>query len=1337
MNGSGNPLQSWSAPDARQHHHHHAQRKTSGSNGPSDTGFPHMNGDATHADKPLNGTAEKQRPTTPNAANSANNSSSIGSGAPKPSSSSGNSQSSFWSIRPLQGPSLFPRRGFSAALHGHDLYWFGGKSDDRLHNDLAIMDSTSLTVSPVNVQGSIPAPREGHSASFIGRTMFIFGGELADGRCDDNLYAYNMANYTWYKVPIQGNPLVGRKGHTTVSVGSKLYVFGGTVDGYYLQDLVSFDVRVAATQGARWSYIDYGTNVPPGRAGHSSSVYLNSIYVFGGMNREECFNDLWAYNLEDQGWTKVTPHGATPPARYGHASAVVDDCIFIMGGRTLRGEPLNDFFAYKISLQRWYTFQVNSSAWPHQIDPIFSVVKSRLLLYSGNLPRDVVEPPIYSLDTSKIKIQPDATRPATSGGGSSNPAPAANGSSSAMADEQRAAAEKNRRHRSLMPPPSRLPVPGGSAQMPDATSPGARAASMVGGPATDRAIKDQRSVQGSEDALAFGQHTIAHDSSAPQDKPQPPANGLSESEQQQQQQPQNRTIPINGLQNKGAASAESLSASNASQTTDDSETAPTGSDARKLSSNNSLKGKSHQRKSIMISQGLVNNGMGSPPAGASYVNGPTSPNASNSAIVSGTTSPPLENGSVSTLRDDKRLTIQLRNRNSVAIHGQVGAGAFAQREPSSGTTDSPIVPRVDSPAANEVPSAPESATVPQFISSPLSNGYNAYEAPGPSPLSNSAPNSAPPNPPTERRQLAQLSELSDLPEPDLSSIIREGAEVRNSGQLSISSEAKDALTRAWSTLESKYAQQRQLDSDEGDGKPIDPSVSMQSINGLETLLSQDATRVLNVLLSMRRELADAKQQLAKVSQVAIERVTEAERGRKAALQEAIYLKAKASALTTANPALLGKLNLHRIHELERLYANTLNDNDALRNQLAGANLSLKQSHDALAEVKSDAELTRKQLKELESLYSQTQKDEADRQLSDASLANQKAGKIDPAAAATIADLEQRLADAETKLAEKESEVEALNSSERARAERMESALRSSKAATERAERVQAMFEESMTRIDALTTDVSELGADLEKQKAQAQRFEERAGKFEQLWTDAKEEISAFSGLRSALENIESKEQQIADLERKLSDAQSRVRDLDRRDSAAGSGPQGIQPRSSFASDASSATAEHRIKEFQSAYLAAHRQWSEARDELMSLRSVLRDTDERRRDMESKLASRERELDDMQARLSAFTELLQEYASKQQNMRLDSRHVRSPDNAAFPKDAFDKPTLPGTGAPANPAFYMSDDEISVSNMLAAIQHLQRSSSITSRPSTEDTKLRQQQQSEQHQPPTYVL
>ncbi|KAJ1948462.1 hypothetical protein EC988_005166 [Linderina pennispora] len=549
---------------------------------------------------------------------------------------------------------------------------------------------------------------------------------------------------------------------------------------------------------------------------------------------------------------------------------------------------------------------------------------------------------------------------------------------------------------------------------------------------------------------------------------------------------------------------------------------------------------------------------------------------------------------------------------------------------------------------------------------------------------------------------SSLESLPPIADPATVEALPELEPPRKMRHMSVSSDMKEAITKAWGSLESKYSQNRQLDAAEIEASSIDPNLSIQSISNVENLLSQDATRVLNVLLSMRKELTEAKQQLATVSRVAIERVTEAERGRKAALQEAIYLKAKASALSAASPALVGKLNSHRIHELERLYANTLNDNDALRNQLANANLSLKQAQDALSEFKHDAELTRAQHRELEQLYAQAQKDEEERQMA----LERSRGTLPDDAVQTIADLEQKLADVSLKLSEKQTECVALAGAERQRAERMDSALKSAEAATERAERVQLMLEESLAKSDRFESQAMELSAEVEKQKANSQRSEDRAARFEQLWNDAKKEISAFGALRSALEQMEDKEKVIQDLERKLSDAQERVRSLDRGDS---SGAPVMQPRGSFASDASSSgTAEQRIKEFQAAYLAAHRQWSEARDELLSLRTTLRETDDRRRDMETKLAERERELDDMQARLSAFTDLLQEYAAKN-GPRVDSTQT----SAEGVKEKLDR------GAP-NSALLMSDDEISVSNMLAAIQQLQRTSSIGSRPSADALK-----------------
>ncbi|KAJ2301309.1 hypothetical protein H4S02_000266, partial [Coemansia sp. RSA 2611] len=489
------------------------------------------------------------------------------------------------------------------------------------------------------------------------------------------------------------------------------------------------------------------------------------------------------------------------------------------------------------------------------------------------------------------------------------------------------------------------------------------------------------------------------------------------------------------------------------------------------------------------------------------------------------------------------------------------------------------------------------------------------------------------------------SQLSDLPEPGVP-----GAQ-RGSAQLSISSEAKDALARVWGALEAQYAQQR------GDADAPE--------------LPGDAARVLDVVLGMRRELRDAKQQLGAVSRVAMERVADAERGRTAALQEAIYLKAKASALAAASPQLLAKLGAHRIHELERLHANTLNDNDALRNQLAAANQALKQSHDVLAEHRADAELTRRQLRELEQLHADAQRaHDEDRQRLEAAAA---AGEHGALASEALADLEAQLAAAEQLAADRDQALQALADADAARAQRLDHALAAAASAGARADRVQLMLEEALQRADALDARVAELEAAAERARGDTQRAQDRAARFEQLWAGAKDELAAAGDLRRAVAQLESKDQHIATLQRKLSD----VHAVPRKDSGAGAQP---FPRVSLSSDTSSAP-DQRGREFHAAYLAAHRQWSDTRDELLSLKAVLRESDEARRESDARLATRERELGDVQARLSAFTSLLQEYADAQRPSKLKG---------------------------------LGEDEVSVAAMLAAIQQLQRSSSFAQQP-----------------------
>jgi len=79
------------------------------------------------------------------------------------------------------------------------------------------------------------------------------------------------------------------------------------------------------------------------RAGHSSVVFNNKMWVIGGVDSNgKYLNDVW-YSSDGTDWQEATPSAAFSP-RTGHASVVLDDRMWVIGGayRSSEDRFLND-----------------------------------------------------------------------------------------------------------------------------------------------------------------------------------------------------------------------------------------------------------------------------------------------------------------------------------------------------------------------------------------------------------------------------------------------------------------------------------------------------------------------------------------------------------------------------------------------------------------------------------------------------------------------------------------------------------------------------------------------------------------------------------------------------------------------------------------------------------------------------------------------------------------------------------------------------------------------------------------------------------------------------------
>ncbi|KAH9937238.1 uncharacterized protein B0H18DRAFT_1113097 [Fomitopsis serialis] len=318
-------------------------------------------------------------------------------------------------------PSPFPRYGHAlpaTATATGELFLFGGLVRETVRNDLYLLSTRDLSATLLQTAGEVPSPRVGHASALVGSVLIVWGGDTkTSGKAkpgdkqDDGLYLLNLVSREWTRVATYGPGPVGRYGHAVTMVGSKFYMFGGQVDGEFLNDLWAFDLNSLRTK-AMWELVEpaEGSPRPAQRTGHVCVTLENKIFLFGGTDCQYHYNDTWVFDTITHMWSELTCIGFIPSPREGHAAALVDDVIYVFGGRGVDGKDLGDLGAFKISNQRWYMFQKMGPAPTPRSGHAMASMGSRVFVLGGlggeslGNPAKPEDPTlVHVLDTKHIK----------------------------------------------------------------------------------------------------------------------------------------------------------------------------------------------------------------------------------------------------------------------------------------------------------------------------------------------------------------------------------------------------------------------------------------------------------------------------------------------------------------------------------------------------------------------------------------------------------------------------------------------------------------------------------------------------------------------------------------------------------------------------------------------------------------------------------------------------------------------------------------------------------------------------------------------------------------------
>ena len=243
-----------------------------------------------------------------------------------------------WRVITPQTKPPAPRYNHTAVVYQNSMMVFGGFSNETNKNDVHQFRFDQQVWTPwVHICGQQPNPRSANCAFVHDDHMWIFGGYDGRNKLNDMwMLPLDEKEPTWTKVEQLGQihpPVL----HAVCAViDDKLYTFSGLAGAVFSNDILSFNLTTKTWSIVLPDLINNLCAAPERRRGHTMVSHGTRLYIFGGQNNPRSPSDLYCFDTEASAWQVVRSKNRlkkeVPSNRSYHAATIIDNIMFISGG---------------------------------------------------------------------------------------------------------------------------------------------------------------------------------------------------------------------------------------------------------------------------------------------------------------------------------------------------------------------------------------------------------------------------------------------------------------------------------------------------------------------------------------------------------------------------------------------------------------------------------------------------------------------------------------------------------------------------------------------------------------------------------------------------------------------------------------------------------------------------------------------------------------------------------------------------------------------------------------------------------------------------------------------